>query len=425
MPGLLPFFSGTRQISIELTEPVVILRGDVNTGAPSILRGEVELVLSKPMQVTTVSIDFFGESWMLWPQNIGPKIMKNIHEQIIHEQNLVLMNTNETQLLVPGLHHWPFEFLIPSSLIETIEDERAKTQYYLQCSIQKHDTVKLRCRRNILILRTFSWVDTALDSYAFSPLSVTSDRQTDLCDISLCVEKAMASSGTPFPISLLVTPHSKHVYLESMSVILTEKRAYRLPEFRASRREENNMKMKLASAVNMTDFLDPDDVTLRQLKRAITTLNAHIPIGNMFHHKLLFDLPSCVNLNHSTNFNDISIKHHLTINMEFSQGTEVSNEDTCLNAQPIRYAKVYLQIPITILDCRLKEDFSLLPTYEQAIHDTALKEEVSNEHVMCPCYLAYRQQNRRSSVRQEWSAIKKGYPDVISPPPDYTSSMRD
>lgn len=63
-----PFFSGNHQLSIELAEPVVILRGHEVDAATGVIRGEVELVLSKPIQASSVVVKLIGKSHMLWPE---------------------------------------------------------------------------------------------------------------------------------------------------------------------------------------------------------------------------------------------------------------------------------------------------------------------------------------------------------------------
>lgn len=62
------FFTGAKQLSIDLAEPVVILRGSSNDTVTQVLQGEVNVVLTRPIAVSKVQIKFVGKSHMLWPE---------------------------------------------------------------------------------------------------------------------------------------------------------------------------------------------------------------------------------------------------------------------------------------------------------------------------------------------------------------------
>jgi hypothetical protein len=67
-PMPVPFLSGNHQLSIELAEPVVILRGQSTDPTTAVVRGEVELVLSKPILASSIVVKLVGKSHMLWPE---------------------------------------------------------------------------------------------------------------------------------------------------------------------------------------------------------------------------------------------------------------------------------------------------------------------------------------------------------------------
>lgn len=68
MPVSVPFILGGKQLSIELAEPIVYLRGTPDNPTTHVLRGEVVLVLSKPMTASSVTVKLVGKSHMLWPE---------------------------------------------------------------------------------------------------------------------------------------------------------------------------------------------------------------------------------------------------------------------------------------------------------------------------------------------------------------------
>lgn len=345
------------------------------------------------------------------------------HEKTIHEQNLILQSwpDNSTEkVLAAGLHRWPFEFLLTNRMVETIEDEMAKVFYYLSATVHRPGmgVVNLRTRRDILVLRTLTWSDNALTTHALPITSITAERRLDCCDATICIEKSIMSSGTQFPISITLAPNVKGVHLECISVILTEQRVYRLPEYGAKRSEMIDFRLKLSSVASLADpheicegLVPASDVPLPQLRRALTAKNAHIPlVANPFQYRFILDLPNCIVLNHTSTFDEIDFRHYLKVRIELT----VPN-------QPER-SVIHLETPITILDCRLKEDYATLPTYEEALSDPAIEHEDEDAKpsgfFACPCYLEYKK--KRRCGREEWMKIRqRNMVDAVPPPPPY------
>lgn len=441
------FFTGAKQLSIDLAEPVVILRGSSVDNTTHVLEGEVSIVLTRPVLSSQVVIKFIGKSYMLWPEGIGPRNNKLYHEKTIHEQNIVLQAFFDSPkgegVLAAGLHRWPFQFLLSNQLIETIEDEMAKVYYCVQATIHRvgMGVAKLRARRDVLLLRTPHWSDAALTANSLPTTSIISERKLKVCDATICVEKSNGSSGTLFPIAMSLTPNMKHVFIESISVVLTEKRVYRLPEFQARRVELHGFKVTLSS---VTSLVDPaltsthglvSQFSLKEMRRALGVKNAHIPLDvGPFQHRLNFTLPNCVHLNHTSTFSEIDISHCLKIHIELTSGT---------GGEDVTRTHIRLETPITILDCRLKEDYNTLPTYEQALlldpvaEDKDLQGGDDDAHgfFVCPCYIEYKK--KRNGSRKDWlkvqdEVLKSSTPpspteersfdlDSSPPPPSYAS----
>ncbi|KAI9027337.1 hypothetical protein CLU79DRAFT_741450 [Phycomyces nitens] len=418
------FFPGSKHLTVELAEPVTILRGPPTDPGTHVLRGEVELVLSKPIHACDVMVQLAGRSYMLWPEGLGPR-GKVYHEKTIHEQNLILQTLplDQSVMIPAGLNRWPFEFLLPNRLVETIEDERAKVYYYVNATVHRNGLgTNIRCRRNIMLLRTLSSSDASLISYALQSPSIVVDRKFDTCDATICIDKSIASSGTQFPISVILAPHLKHVHLESISIILTERRVYQLPEFNAYRKESHDYKLQLTSVTNLDDpslalggLVPCSDVPLGHLRRALAAKNAHIPLSNPFQHRFVFTLPNCLTLNHTTFFSEMKFDHNLRIHIELS----VPNSP--------KRVQIHLETPITILDCRLKEEFAALPTYKQALRDPTVDAQNAQNALekpgffLCPCYLEFKKKSRQAG-RQEWMMVRQNGGAPMQPPPPYSCS---
>ncbi|KAG0738837.1 hypothetical protein G6F57_004349 [Rhizopus arrhizus] len=408
MPAIGPFFTGAKQLSIDLAEPVVYLRGSSGDRTTHVLQGEVSIVLTKPMVATQVIIKFVGKSYILWPEGVGPRGNTVYHEKVIHEQNLILQSFHPKSegTLDVGLHRWPFQFLLSNQLVETIEDECGKVSYYLTTTVHRVGVAatKIRARRDILLLRTPHWSDAALTANSLPSTSIVYERKLNICDASICIEKSSCSSGTQLPIAISISPLVKHVFVESISVILVEKRIYKLPQYRARRVELHDFKVVLTS---VTSLIDPmlthaivPQLSLKDIHRALGTKNAHIALNEgPFQHRLIFTLPNCVNLNHSSTYNEIHITHTLKLHIEL---TSIDHLNQMTRTQ------IKLDTPITILDCRLKEDYNTLPTYEEAIlSDPVISEEEECKPTgffICPCYLEYKKKNQCS--KRDWMKLR-------------------
>ncbi|KAI8888119.1 hypothetical protein K501DRAFT_174159 [Backusella circina FSU 941] len=428
MPIAVSFLTGQKQLSIELAEPVVLLRGPPTDPTTQVLRGEVHLLLSKPMTAQQTIVKLVGKSKMSWPEGLGSRGAKVYHEKVILEQSILLDTRMVDQPTLPaGLNRWPFEFLIPNKVVETIEDDLATVQYYITVTVQRSGlgTMNLKTRRNILLLRTLSGSEQTMASNSLPTTSIVVERKTNFCDTTIYIEKSIASSGTQFPISIILTAQRKHVHLEAINVMLIEKRVYQVPEYNVRRAELHDFKLQLVSINNMADTEQmkeamvpvSSDIPLEQIRRVITTKNAHVPLGTVpFQHKFVFTLPNCLTLNHTTWYKEMNFLHHLKLDIEISTDTNKERQH------------IFLETPITILDCRLKEDFTTLPTYQQSLSDTAVDTQDEQElllnkrdgYFICPCYVDYKKKSKDRSGKE---VIRQQNASSLSdlPPPDYTT----
>nr|AET35425.1 AlyA [Syzygites megalocarpus] len=424
MPSIGPFFTGAKQLSIDLTEPVVYLKGISGDRTTHVLQGEVSVILTKPIVATQVVIRFIGKSYILWPEGTGPKGNIVYHEKILHEQNLILQSflPHSEGTLRAGLHRWPFQFLVSNQLTETIEDECGKVTYSMIATVHRSGVTatKLRARREILLLRTPSWSDSALTANSLPSTSIISERKLDLCDAFICIEKSSCSSGTQLPITLCLSPNVKHTFVESVSVVLTEKRVYKIPEYQARRVELHDFKLVLSTVSSLVDPTLMPAITpymsLKEIHKALVIRNAHIPLDDvMFQQRLVYSLPNCVHLNHSSTYNEIHITHSLKIHIELSHPK--SKERT----------HIRLETPITILDCRLKADYNILPTYEEAVLSDPIIDDddapKSTGFLICPCYIEYKKTNTCS--KRDWMKLRNNTLDISDtpPPPSYKSIL--
>lgn len=356
-----------------------------------------------------------------------------------------------------------------------------KVYYYVSCTVQRPGmgTMNLKCRRNILLLRALSWSDQALTSHALSNPSILVEKKLPQCDATIFIEKSMASSGTLFPISFILSAHSKHLFLESVSVVIQERRIYRLPEFEARRAEIHDYKLDIQQIHSLNDDCgvdddlifslsndsDEDDMDMddheyyssdqddnnnnnldtKHLRKTLFTKNAHVPLtATPFQYQFVFQLPNCIHLNHSTTYHEMKFNHYLKINIELSLPEHLLNDllhqfknhQHSMTIKPDDHRKgfvrtsIHLDTPITILDCRLKDDYATLPTYEASYHDpmfdsvdaAAATNDNDGGFFKCPCYLQFKKQCKQSSRPSCRDWLIPTNPVLSStPPPPYHS----
>jgi hypothetical protein len=61
-------FSGAKQLNIDLEESVILLRGSRRERVTQTIRGEVNVILTRPLLCSKVVIKFIGKSHSLWPE---------------------------------------------------------------------------------------------------------------------------------------------------------------------------------------------------------------------------------------------------------------------------------------------------------------------------------------------------------------------
>ncbi|KAI9317296.1 hypothetical protein BX666DRAFT_1858012 [Dichotomocladium elegans] len=413
MAVILPFLMGNRQLKIELEEPVVYLRGTSTSPRSHLLRGIVVLTLSKPMPVASVDIKFVCKSRTNWPEGIGPHKTKVLHDNVILELQKTLhkVDATATNLIPAGTHKWLFDFVLPYSMVETVQDDTASVYHYLSATVRRPgpSAVNLKRRREILVLRVIQAEGD--DENSISSLGFT--KQFPCADVTIRLDKAIVVAGTHVLLDITMTPHSKGIWLECISIVFQEYKTYCLPDYNAKRSEVMNAKVSLASATSSTDP-NLQDVTLSQLHHAVNAKNAHIPLRtNPFAYQLILKIPTCHLIHHSTTWPELRFRHRIQIRIELAVP---DNMDRII---------AMFKIPMTVLDCRLKDDDFGLPAYQDAVMDAHASSSSSPAAIAsaghakscCPCYVNFQKQLR--SNRKKWIMLSQPQQTMLAPPPAY------
>ena len=270
--------------------------------------------------------------------------------------------------------------------------------------------------KNVLILRVYM-SNSLLTNNSVQDLSRTLEKRIAAADIQVVIEQAAFSSGEAFSIRAVVQPQRKHVRVEHMELVVSELYRYLEIEMRAQRNGHEKFPFEFRGATALEVVEDTTEALRPLFDKSAGTRS--IPLEDTFAHRLTFATPTChQNIHHSsTHYKEIQFRHFLTVSMtisspddggaatpplsvtESSSFTSASSSSSAeadmstiidaaaaaaANGSPAGwhnvlskfkvsrkkskeknrvYDTIVFEIPITVFDCRLKEDFGRLPSY--------------------------------------------------------------
>lgn len=365
----------------------------------------------------------------------------------------------------------------------------------------------------VLVLRAYM-SDSLLTNNSLQDLSRTYEKHLPAADIQLVVERAAFSSGDLFFLRLIMEPQRKRVRLEHMELTITENRRYHVAEVRANRKDSEQFPLQFLQSVKLTE----DDSTAQGDLRGVFQKNSKgVDLTDTIAYRMTFATPTCMkNIHHTTYYKDILFRHHLNIAMTISfvddtltrpslSSNSSSTSDSSVTAieeqatramfalapppaafslastntnthirspqqstwlpkirKPVekqqvirRRETIRLETPVTVFDCRLKEDYGRLPSYSElnvTAHPThgddknkMLPELMEPDFMLqcmpdsdeqmpssepqpqlCPCYFKFRRQMEMASQAQllmaNNTAALERVPSI--PPPEYVETVK-
>ncbi|CDH53796.1 hypothetical protein RO3G_04152 [Lichtheimia corymbifera JMRC:FSU:9682] len=470
-------------LSFDPLKPI-ILRGPPTEESKTVLSGNVVLTLSKSTKISNIAVTFKCTATTYWPEGIGVRGTRLTSEKVLSEETLVLMN--ETKYLSEGVHRLPFGFLVPNSVVESIDDVYGRVRHTIEARASRPGISLLNSwhsSKTVLVLRTYM-SNSLLTNNTVQDLSRTLEKRIGPADIQVIIEQAAFSAGEAFHIRSIIQPQMKHVRLEHMDVVVTEHYRYLELEMRAQRNGHERFPFQFRAS---TSLLDESTDTTDQVQPIFSSSKGKLLIGDTFAHRLTFATPTChQNIHHtSTHYREIQFRHYITIKLTLS----FPNEGDICSMHPLApedimegplehhtpaihdaagsgswqhvlskfkvsrdkskdkrriYDTIVFDVPITVFDCRLKEDFGRLPSYfelgvtprQAALHEGKKKKEKSkwaqpeidkpNElpHTyLCDCYHDFARQMQYASQTPFLVTSNLPLERVPSlPPPEYEAT---
>ncbi|CAB4381453.1 unnamed protein product [Rhizophagus irregularis] len=355
-------------IQINLFDPVVIIRGNVNESVGSLLRGEIILTLNKPMKIGSIELKFIGRTKIVRPNGAFGTIDKYKEEIISQNINLLSHSTSNTTItstssssstfpikifskplfsspsvkeryytFSSGTHKLSFEIHLPGSLPGSVKSDSGSVKYKLKFKIDYITTLYLKTlssTREVEIIRML----TDYINYSGIEISRSYDK---IIDYQLSIPKKSYTLDDIIPINIKIIPLIKQFRLHSIECFLLQKITY-------MKDDDHTETIKNSNYNNIIRF------------------NEHY--DKIYETNMNFELNKCrdIIIHHSVDTPLIRIKHEL----RFCLLVSITKSDYGIKS------KLYFNIGINLLSRLVRNDDVLLPNYD----------DVS---FYCPCHPEY------------------------------------
>ncbi|KAI9032603.1 hypothetical protein CLU79DRAFT_883159 [Phycomyces nitens] len=406
----------------------VILRGPPTDDSSTVFMGNVVLSLSKARKLSKITVQFKSVANTNWPEGIGSRATRLYHKKTLNEETInvlgSVMDDKDIMSLPVGTHRFPFTFVVPNSIAETIEDIYGQVSHTIEAHASGPGLQllnNLHTLKPVLVLRTYM-SNSILTNNSLQDLSRTFEKQLDIADVQAIVENTAYSSGELLHLRLTIQPHKKNVRLEHIDVSIEETRRYTVIQMDALRTGTDNFGLEFLHA---TRLLDGESVAVDtdELKSVFVKHGRPLEVNDTLVYRITLASPSCSRqIRHTTHYKDILFRHRINIkiNLSHSNGSvsapvsrtpSSQNLPTLANSQislhqpslptnnpqsshstpvnngqqpnwhnmlsklrksrldkDVEYAQrqqypIVFESLIGVFDCRLKEDYGQLPSY--------------------------------------------------------------
>ncbi|KAI8097818.1 uncharacterized protein B0P05DRAFT_458167, partial [Gilbertella persicaria] len=205
------------QLKIHVENDTLIMRGSPEESVGCVLRGCVVLHVKESMKVKSVSLNLVGRIKIQWNErNHQHKKEFNILENDWH----FLSHQKKLHTLTPNTYKYPFEYVFPGNLAETIESySYGSVSYKLKAVVDRPAfSPNLIDRQSLRVARQFT------PSYHMSniPMQI-SNEWTDKLDYKISVPKRIYSRGEQISIDVSLFPKlNSGLHVRYLSVFLKE-----------------------------------------------------------------------------------------------------------------------------------------------------------------------------------------------------------
>ncbi|KAI8081460.1 uncharacterized protein BX664DRAFT_194304 [Halteromyces radiatus] len=306
----------------------IVLRGSPEEDASTVFTSHVTLTLAKPEKLSSIIVTLRSISLVYFPEGIGARASRTTFEKTLNKQSLTLLE-QKTEFSI-GEHRFPFTFIVPNSLVDTIEDEFGRVRHVVEVTVNRKNKKSIlnqwKLSKPVLVLRTFL-SNSLLLNHTVQDLSQTFDRHLTAADVTIMVDVAVFSPGDLFTLLFTIQPHQKHVRLEHIEATVTESRRYAVSELKAWRTTSDTFLLRYLDATSLTDLPSSTSSSYSSTSSSSNTDLAMIfdrqgsglDLMDTFSYRVTFATPTCKsNIHHTTHYDDISFRHRLDIRLTVS-----------------------------------------------------------------------------------------------------------
>ncbi|KAL0089160.1 hypothetical protein F4703DRAFT_1839684 [Phycomyces blakesleeanus] len=364
----------------------VILRGPPTDDSSTVFMGNVVLSLSKARKLSKIIVQFKSVANTNWPEGIGSRATRLYHKKTLNEETInvlgSVMDDKDTILLPVGTHRFPFTFVVPNTMAETIEDIYGQVTHTIDAHASGPGLQllnNLHTSKPVLVLRTYM-SNSILTNNSLQDPSRTFEKHLDIADVQAVVENAAFSSGELLYMRLTIQPHQKNVRLEHIDVSIEETRRYTVIQMDALRTGTDNFGLDFLHA---TRLLDGESVAVDtdELRSVFVKHGRPLEVNDTLVYRITLASPSCSRqIRHTTHYKDILFRHRINIKLTLShsQGTvsaPVSRTPSSSNLPTLSNQHIALHQPLPTLP--INHNHSL-----QISHSTPINTPPPNWHNM-------------------------------------------
>ncbi|GAA5813537.1 hypothetical protein MFLAVUS_007016 [Mucor flavus] len=204
-------------IKIHVENDTLILRGSPEESVGCVLRGCVILNTKETMKVKSITLNLLGRMKVQWSE----RNHQHKKEMTVLEHNWnFLVNQKKLHSLAPNVYKYPFEYILPGNLAESIDSNSyGSLSYKLKIIVDRPAFLpNLIDRQSLRVIRQYT------PSYHMSniPMQI-SNEWADKIDYKITVPKKIYSRGEQIPIELSLVPKpNSSLHVRYLSCFLKE-----------------------------------------------------------------------------------------------------------------------------------------------------------------------------------------------------------
>ncbi|KAK9479640.1 hypothetical protein V1514DRAFT_291267 [Lipomyces japonicus] len=213
---------------------VIIVRGNPDESAGVVLKGAVILSLLEALSVKRISLRLYGTVRLNWQENVqsarGLNQRTNRYEKIIYDHTWNFLNwegsKSASHTVGQGNYEYPFQVVLPGSLIESVEGLDGGSVIYKMKAIVERGRFanNLIKKKHIRVVRTLG--PEALElSQTMSIENVWPSK----VDYSISIPSKAVPIGSATPVQLLLQPLLKGLKLGQILISLKEYYTFHIP----------------------------------------------------------------------------------------------------------------------------------------------------------------------------------------------------